>query len=270
MQWRWKEVDKMTLAIHENTKRDIHEAYDTNNINKIAKETLYVFDRTVHFMLASFKNRLKGITFESSDFHFDETFLRSKKNRKHMLKALDLLNQVSFPVSDFDFGKMKVDMEQWYDDMGGGEMYFEYQEDYLITPKEAAEMLGVSNVTLNKYVKQGLEVMDTTSHHKIPKHAVKIWNDPVYAIRIQMIAQKKKLRNQTLEGRLNEIRDEITELQKMYKTKSVSEAMITYEIDNIDAMDDPSSFRKWSDLEDEYNELLEELIGGSKFDSQPQ
>src|SRR5699024_5713389 len=131
--------------------------------------------------------------------------------------------------------------------------------------KKLRKFLGVSNVTLNKYVKQGLEVIDTTSHHKIPKHAVEVWKDPSYAIRIQMMAQKKKLRDQTPEARLKEVRDEITELQKKYKAKTVSEAMIIYEIDHIDAMDDPSSFCNWSDLEEEYNDLLEELIGGSKF-----
>jgi len=91
---------------------------------------------------------------------------------------------------------------------------------------------------------------------------VEVWKDPTYAIRIQMIAQKKKIRNQTPEDRLKEIRDEITDLQKLYQAKNVSEAMTRYKIDNMDAMDDPSHFREWNDLEEEYRELLDGLTGG--------
>ncbi len=255
----------MGSTILEETKEDIHAAYKANSITKIGKETLYVFDRMVHFMLSNFKDRLKGITFESYDFDFDNTYLRSKKNMEHMLKIIEFIKPTNFPLSDFEFGKMKVDLERWYFLIGGKGMYFEYREDYLITPKMAAESLGVSNVTLNKYMKEGLENIDTTSHNKIPKHAVELWQDPVYAIRMQMLAQGKKIRNQTTEARLKEVRDEITELQKEYKAKNFEEAMVQNNIINIDDMDDPADFRNWQDLEEEYGVLLTKLIGESEF-----
>lgn len=255
----------MVLAIYENTENDILEAYVSNNVLKIGKETQYVFDRVVHFLLSNSKNRLKGITFESNDFNFDKDYLLSLKNKKNMLKMLTFLKEVKLPISDLDFGKMKVDIEQWYYHMGGEGIYFEYQEIYLLTPKEAAESLGISHVTLNKYMKQGFESVDTTSHRKIPKHAVELWRDPAYAIRIQMLAQEIKMRNQTPEARLKEIRDEITALQKEYKAKTSREAMINLAITNLDTLDDPSTFRNWKDLEEEYDELLEELIGGSRL-----
>lgn len=255
----------MSVALLDQTKDDIQKAYQTNSLAKIGKETLYVFDRVVHFMLSAFKDRLKGITFETSEFDFDESYICSKKNMESMYKTLESITQIESPVSDFDFGKMKVDVEQWYYRMGGEGMYFEYREEYLITPKEAAELLGISTVTLNKYMKQGLEAIDTTSHHKIPKHAVALWQDPVYAIRMQMLEQEKKLRNQTPEERLKEVLEEITELQKKYKAKTISEALAKYEIVDIDTIDDPSDFRKWKDLEEEKNEVIQELIGGSEF-----
>jgi hypothetical protein len=255
----------MSATLLNQTKDDIQTAYQTNNLSKIEKETLYVFDRVVHFMLSTFKDRLKGITFESSDFHFDETYILSKKNKETMYKTLEYIAQLKLPISDFDFGKLKVDVERWHYRMGGEGMYFEYQEEYLITPKEAAEILAVSNVTLNKFMKQGLEVIDTTAHHKIPKHAVELWQDPVYAIRVQMLAQEKKLQNQTPDERLKEVRDEIMELQKKYKEKTMLDAVEKNNIANIDAMDDPSDMRKWKDLEEEEEELLEELIGGADF-----
>lgn len=255
----------MSVALLEQTKNDIHEAFQVNNLRKIEKETLYVYDRVVHFMLSAFRDRLKGITFETSGFDFDEAYIQSKKNMEMMYKTLNFITQIKFPVSDFDFGKIKVDVERWYYRMGGEGMYFEYQEDYLITPRKAAELLGVSNVTLNKFMKQGLEAIDTTSHHKIPKHAVALWQDPVYAIRMQMLVQEKKLRNQTTEERLKEVLEEITDLQKEYKAKTISDALGKYKLDDIDALDDPSNFRKWRDLEEEKKDLIKELIGGSDF-----
>lgn len=257
----------MSVVMLENTKDDIQKAYKAKSLPKIGKETLYVFNRVVTYMLSSFKDRLKGITFETFDFDFDEKYLLSQKNMDYMLKLLESIMQVRVSkLSDFDFGKMKVDLERWYYHMGGEGMYYEYQENYLITPKEAAELLGVSTVTLNKYMKQGLETVDTTSHNKIPKHAIALWKDPVYAIRMQILTQEKKNLNQTLDERLQEVREEIFELQKEYKVKTIQEALKKYKMGNLDAMDDPADFRKWKDLVKEHDQLLNELIGGTESD----
>lgn len=34
---------------------------------------------------------------------------------------------------------------------------------------------------------------------------------------------------------------------------------------NMDAMDDPSDFRHWEDLQEEQEDIIEELIGGTGF-----
>lgn len=254
----------MSLAMLEYTKDDIHKAYENKSLPKIGKETLYVFDRVVHFMLSCFKDCLKGITFEKNEIDFDENYLLSEKNLDHLLKTLQFITDISLPISDVDLGKMKVDIERWYYRMGGEGMYFEYQEKYLLTPKEASDLLGVSNVTLHKYMKQGLEVVDTTSHNKIPKHAIQLWKDPVYAIRMQMLAQDKKLRNQSPEERLLEVREEIMAMQKKYKIKTVDEAMVSQGITYLDTMNDPSDFRNWQDLEEEQENIIREVIGGTE------
>lgn len=252
----------MSLAMVEYTKEDVQKAYELKSIPKMGKETLYVFDRVVHFMLGSFKNRIKGITFAKNEIDLDKDYLLSEKNLNHLLKTLEFISEISLPISDTDFGKMKVDIEQWYYRMGGEGMYFEYQEEYLLTPKEASDRLGISNVTLHKYTKQGLEIVDTTSHRKIPIHAIELLKDPVYSIRMQMLSQEKKVRNQTLDDRLKEVRDGIIEMQKKYKAKTVQEAMIFQGITHMDVMDDPSDFRNWEDLENEQENILDEMIGG--------
>lgn len=107
---------------------------------------------------------------------------------------------------------MKIDFEIWYYDLGGEHIEFFYQKEYLLKPKDAAESLGVSTVTLNKYIKQGLECVDNGSQNKIPKHAVE---------------------------RLGEIYQEIAELQLKYKAKTYEEAFAEY---NGDDMDDPTDY----------------------------
>lgn len=253
----------MGLALLENTHDDIQNAYNQNDILKVIKETEYVFGRMVHFLLGTSRNRLKGITFESIDFNFNETYLLSMKNKTQMLKMLKLLQNPQLPMTDLDFGKIKLDLEQWHDRMGGDGIYFEYQEDYLITPKAAAKALGVSNVTLNKYMKQGFEALNTTSHQKIPKHAVELWQDPVYAIRTQLLAQERKIQNQTPEERLKEVQNDIIALQKEFKVKTSSEAIEQLAVSSLDELDDPSTLRDWQDLEVEQEDLLKALIGGS-------
>src|SRR5690625_7722626 len=138
----------MSLAMLEHTKDDIQEAYQTNSLAKIGKETLYVFDRVVHFMLSAFKDRLKGIIFETNDFDFDETYLRSQKNMNYMLKMLEVINQLEFTVDDSDCGQMKVDVERWYYLIGGEAMYFEYRVEYILKTHKISDMRTVILVTV--------------------------------------------------------------------------------------------------------------------------
>src|SRR5699024_7770295 len=145
----------MATLMLENTKEDIQKAYEIKSISKICKETLYVFDRVIHLMLSTSKKRLKGITFEKNEIDFDENYLLSEKNSNYLLKTLQSISDISLPISDYDFGKMKVDIERWYYRMGGEGIYFEYQEEYLLTTKEASEQLSDFTVTLNNYMKYG-------------------------------------------------------------------------------------------------------------------
>ncbi|MFC0216617.1 hypothetical protein ACFFK0_29910 [Paenibacillus chartarius] len=135
--------------------------------------------------------------------------------------------------------KLKIDFENWYYQLGGEHIGFIYDEDYPLTPQEAAKALGVLKVTLNKYIKQGLECMDNSSRKKIPSYAIEILKDPVYAILMQKTAQEKRLRNQTPHERLAEINSEIAELQMKYGKETFEE---TFAGHNGDEMEIMSSF----------------------------
>src|SRR5699024_3097302 len=149
-----------------------------------------------------------GITFKNNEIYFDREYLLSEKKYNYLLKTLKSINQLTLLIADIQFSKIKMYIYRWYYQMAGECIYLEYQEEYLLTPREAANQLGISNVTLNKQTKQGLEIVDTTSHRKIPKHAIELWKDPAYAIRMQMLFQEKKIKNQLPEDRLKEVQEE--------------------------------------------------------------
>src|SRR5699024_2462057 len=145
------------------------------------------------------------------------------------LNWLDKLVTLDEHVSDFEFGKLKLDLEEWFYLIGGKDISFTYQTEYLLTPSEVGEKLKVSNVTVNKYVKQGMEIMDTTAHRKFPKHVVPLWQDPAYCLKMQMISQNKKLMQQTEQERFIEVSEEIAELQYKYGSNTAAEAFAEYD-----------------------------------------
>lgn len=252
----------MSIAIYEETKKDIDQAYVSKNTSKIEKETRFILNQLIVTILSVFKDRVKGISIDQLDVK--ASYIFSEKNRISLLYWLNRFHQLALPISDLEFGKLKIDIEYWYYEIGGKEMNFEYNETYLIKPSQAAEQLGISTVTLNKYMKQGFECVDTTNHHKIPKHAVEVWKDPIYAIKMQMLAQKKKIQNQTSQERIQEINEELLNFQMKYKVKTLHEAFQDY---NIDAMDDPSEYYEWRDLEEEKEELITKLIENSSLET---
>lgn len=244
---------KMSQAIYEYTHRQIKLAYEEHNKLFIEKETDYIFSKILASLSTLFPDKLLGVVICKDQFSFTPEFLFSPKHKKNLFKWLDRINKLEVPTSDLEFGKMKIDFETWYYDLGGEHIEFSYQKEYLLKPKEAAEALGVSNVTLHKYIKQGLECVDNGSQNKIPKHAVELLRDPVYGILMQMVGQKKKRLTLTPAQRLGEINQEIAELQLKYQAKTSEEAFSAY---NGDEMDDPTDYYRWRDLVEEMSEIL--------------
>jgi len=249
----------MSKAIYEYTHRQIELAFEQKNELYIEKETDYIFTKILSLLLTLFSDKLIGIKMNADELKYSPDFLFSSTHKKNLFKWLDRLHAMRFPASDLDFGKLKVDFETWYYDLGGSAIEFIYHDDYLLKPKDAAETLKISKVTLNKYIKQGLECLDNGSQNKIPKHAIELMRDPVYSIRMQMNFQKKKKLEQSPEERLLEISQEIAELQLKYGKKTYQEAFTVSESD----MDDPIDLYRWKDLTEEMDEIIQ-VAGGAR------
>ncbi|WP_188386183.1 helix-turn-helix domain-containing protein [Ornithinibacillus halotolerans] len=245
----------MSVAVLEETKKDIHEAFHSNNIAKIEKETSYILNYLIVTMRDIFDDRLTDIKIKPVDYN--HSYVSSQKNLQKLNAWLTVFDEINNPCSDFEFGKFKHNLEYWYYEIGGKQITFNYHKDYLLTPTEAAKELGVSTVTINKYIKQGLEEVDTNSHKKIPKHAIQLWKDTSYTIKVKALAQKRKLQNQSPKERISEINEELLELQLKYGVRTWQEAFGDY---NIVEMEDRADYYDWQDLEDEKEMLLAKLM----------
>ncbi len=224
----------------------------------IEKETDTIYKNVLFALLNLFPDKIVRIQVDARPFSFSEDYLFSDKHKQHLLKWLTRLRDMEDPASDVEFGKWKLDFEYWYYQLGGDSIRFTYVEDYLLTPQEAADALGISKVTLSKYVKQGLEYVDGKSHKRIPKYAIEMLKDPIYGIRMQQIAQEKKLREQSPEERYHELTQALADLKLKYGKQTIEEAFGYFDGDN---MEDAADYYRWKDLEEEMREIFR-LRGG--------
>jgi len=248
----------MSSVVLEQIESNIELGYERQDEKMIETATDSVFKNVFFVMLQIFSDKIVSIKVDQYLFTVPKEHLFSEKHKKNLYKWLKRLNEMNPPAADAEFGKWKIDFEYWYYQLGGEKIQFIYHDDYLLTPQQAADALGVSKVTVNKYVKQGLEYVDNKSHHRIPKYAIEMMKDPIYGIRMQQIAQQKKLREQSPEDRYHDIAQELADLKLKYGKQTIEEAFGTYDGDN---MDDPTDFYRWKDLEEEMQEIFR-LRGG--------
>lgn len=251
-----KGVFNMPVALQDVVKQDIDRAYDEKIVPRMEKETRFILSQLVTTIMWNFEDRLEGIVVKK--FDFDEDYLTSEQNRKMLIKWLQRMAEMNPNMSDLEFGKLRVDFESWIYRLGGNGVKFHYAEEYLLTPQEAADRLGVSRVTLNKYIKMGLEAIDTTSHRKIPRHAVELWKNTIYSIKMQDLYNKRKMATQSLEEKLMDVKEKIFQFQKKYGSRTCAEA---FEGMNIDDLDDPHDYWEWQELEKMEKKLYEMVLG---------
>lgn len=246
-------MEYMTTAIYEITEKNIQLGYKLGDMALIEKETDYILSKLTIVMQKVFRDKLKGIILDEKNTFFDPKLLLSEEHKSDLLNWLDKLKNIEYPATDMEFGKLKIDFERWYYKIGGESITFIYHDSYLLTPKETAEKMQISKVTLNKYISQGLDCIDTTAHNKIPQYVVELWKHPLYAVRMQMMYQERLLREQTPEERLRVINNEITVFQIKYGVELCSEAFKEFD---GDSMDDPTDYYTWKDLEEEKQEIF--------------
>lgn len=253
-----KRSDFMVNLLLEEAERDVISAYENNLPNKIAKETDYLLLKIVQLFQTEFEEKVNSINLKINESIYSSEYLNSSEGQKESIAWIKKLKRASLVNTELEFGKLKIDFEEWYYKIGGTYIQFNYNQDYLITVQKAAELLNVSKVTFNKYVSRGFEVVDTTKHNKVPQFMVEIWkNSPEYALKVQVSYQNKALSYTSHEVRLKEIALELHELEQKYNTIDLAETFKG----GSDSVESTIDYFDWVDLIEE-KEKLEHLLGG--------
>lgn len=125
-------------------------------------------------MQAVYNDRLKSIIVDIEDVKYNRPYVYSDGNRDALLDWLKRISELD-SVSDREFYDLKVDIENWYEKIGGNEIRFIYRDEYLLKPAEAAKRLGISLKSLDDIVNNEMEYVLPDYPFKVPKHAVDAW-----------------------------------------------------------------------------------------------
>lgn len=237
---------------------NIDKAFEQKDSSLIEEQTYYLLLDTFHNIMQKFSDEIVAI--KATDLginEFSKKYIVSDRHHKKML-YWERLNKLTFDCDGSDLGCIKIDLDEWYYELGLKYLTFIYQDDYLMNVKDTCERLNISRPTLYKYIEAGLEIVDTNSQKKIPKFVLNIWNNRTYFYKMQQNFQLKKLRDQSYEDQYKELMSEITEYELKYKG-SYNEVFKNGIKSHEDAEEDQI---KWLDLLEEKEEILN-LIKGS-------
>lgn len=246
----------MLAEIKDILTKEIDEGYKNMRIPKIQKETQFILNSIIIRMINSFQDRIYGISIEP--FEMNQLYIISDKNKKQLYNWIQRWDDIKPGIDNISFGKIKIELESWFYDLGGKYFHIFYRENFLLSPKEAAKKLGVSTDEIHDYVKMGLEIIQTSTEYKVPKDAVELWPNTVYCLKIQKLYHQKKVATQTLEEQLQDIREKILDYQKQYKKLTSKEAFAGVDIESLD---NPYDYREWQELENLEEKILKRIIG---------
>ncbi|MFE8696462.1 excisionase family DNA-binding protein [Cytobacillus sp. FJAT-53684] len=179
------------------------------------------------------------------------------------LKEFSLYFSHSKEVTPLNFGRVKYYFDTFFFSITEkGKLNYLYADDYLLTVDEAGKELNVSRPTINKYGQNGqIELLQTSKHRKIPKHAVEIWRDTDLLVKVQVLHGLYMKRNSFLHQQLEEILVKIKEFEELYDNQPFE--VVYKDVINggipWDAVDSVGDYSEWELLIEERDEIKEQL-----------
>lgn len=240
------------------TYQSIAEAFQ----DKLTVDSRLMINQTIVTIQNMFPEYIIGIRMTKNHRMKDEIDERKYKNSKYFLMK-SIINAGDTPG---DLGFVKYAFDRFYFDVTvGGKLKYHYHYNYLMSPAKAAERLGVSRQTVNKYVKMGLEVMEDSNgkHGKIPEHAVILWGIPQWASNLQFLHADFQQRESSLQERIKSITEDILEFEHKYKGEfedvfsGYGEDPYNLNEETILNLEDDLDYNEWKWLLMEQKRLLE-------------
>lgn len=172
-------------------------------------------------------------------------------------RVTDALNDglQAFDTSIENFAQVKYYLDKlFYDITEQGILNYTYQNSYLISSARLGKIMNISRATIHRYKELGLESITGIGHNSYPKHNELYWKDGVWASKIQALYQSFKIRNQSKEELIKEIKRELDSYEKQYGgtfEKVFKNVKDPYELD------EPDDFFNWRDLLEDLKSLNE-------------
>jgi hypothetical protein len=150
---------------------------------------------------------------------------------------------------------------QWfYQATTEGIITAEYRSEHLVSITDASEELGVSRTMMYKYIDRGLETVGEKGSKKIPRFVLEAWKKPDQAFIIHFIHAVRKARTQTVEEKLDNINQRISEFEIEYEG-TFYQLFGSLSVEEIDSMDEAVDIFDWKKLEEEKRALLKRVKG---------
>ncbi|WP_433959424.1 hypothetical protein [Cytobacillus horneckiae] len=139
-----------------------------------------------------------------------------------------------------------------------GTLEYSYQKIYMVSSSHITAKLNISRSTLHRYKELGMENVQKQEfgHKTYPIHNVFYWSNTLWISQIQALYQSYKIRNQTNDDLIKEIKNEIRKFEIQYggSFNVIFNDIISGKVD-IYELDEPDDFKDWKSLLEDLQEL---------------
>lgn len=251
----------MSLAVYNQTKQSIDQAFETQDTGLLEKETRFLLNSLVSDIPQNFSESVRFVGFRQTKLKESRKFL-TENHKKIMRQVLEILKSEN---QEFKFVKLQFD-RLFLDSTDEGYIDYEYDMSELVSAEQAAIIFGVSKQTVYKYLEKGLEYKELNNVKKIPKIAIELWKDPSIAFELQWIYQQNKIRKQTLEEKFELIQHEINEFE-IHFGNTFENLYGNLTNAQIDELDEAIDVFDWKNYIKQKNSLLEKIKSKRKLNA---
>jgi hypothetical protein len=155
------------------------------------------------------------------------------------------------------FAKTKYYLDKFFFNITErGNLLYSYKNSYLISSSVITQGANISRATLSRRVQEGFECVKEAGHNSYPKHNLFYMKNSLWTSRIKSLQESYRVRNQTKQQLIYNIKEEIKKYEKQYdgSFEHVFKNVLNGKMD-VYELDEPDDFKDWKDLIQELQEL---------------
>ncbi|WP_379968050.1 hypothetical protein [Ectobacillus sp. sgz5001026] len=189
---------EMSLAVYYKIQDLINNALRVRDVTLLEIQTQFVLMNTILAIPVWFSQTVQFARVTGLKMKESPSFLFSETNVYMVRKLLDTLKDGK--RVNHDFSHFKLDFDLWFFEMtSSGWIDYVYDKTQLVSADCAARILLVSKPTIYNYLNKGMEYVEVNGNKKIPLYVLQLWSESGLALKLQLLAQQKKDRIQSIE-----------------------------------------------------------------------